>query len=147
MHTLWVKERPAVQLSYIHVASITHTCISPSLPPFLLPPSFPPSFPPSLPPPLSLSLSLSSCLLLFFICSYLFLGLALRHVLDSLKKSPNNKMYLFGLAALDKFKGRLKEFPQYCANIMSIPHFNQFPHVLRQVMLYHYMYMYMTRNF
>ena len=65
----------------------------------------------------------------------MFLSLALRYVLDSLKKPPNKKMYLFGLAALDKFKGRLKEFPQYCASIASIPHFNhsEFPAILRQV--------------
>ena len=62
------------------------------------------------------------------------LSLALRYVLESLKKPPNNKMYLFGLAALDKFKGRLKEFPQYCASIGSIAHFHQFPVYLRQVM-------------
>ena len=92
--------------------------------------SFSALFPPltHLPTPthtLSLSLSLR----------YMFLSLALRYVLDSLKKPPNKKMYLFGLAALDKFKGRLKEFPQYCASIASIPHFNhsEFPAVLRQV--------------
>lgn len=65
--------------------------------------------------------------------SYMFLSLALRYVLDSLKKPPNKKMYLFGLAALDKFKGRLKEFPKYCASIASIPHYSEFPALLRQV--------------
>lgn len=70
-----------------------------------------------------------------FLCpsSYMFLSLALRYVLDSLKKPPNKKMYLFGLAALDKFKGRLKEFPKYCASIASIPHYSEFPALLRQV--------------
>ena len=84
---------------------------------------------PSIFPPFSFPL------LLLFSLSYMFLSLALRYVLDSLKKPPNKKMYLFGLAALDKFKGRLKEFPQYCASIASIPHFNhsEFPPVLRQV--------------
>lgn len=70
---------------------------------------------------------------LFPLSSYMFLSLALRYVLDSLKKPPNKKMYLFGLAALDKFKGRLKEFPKYCASIASIPHYSEFPALLRQV--------------
>ena len=61
------------------------------------------------------------------------LSLALRYVLDSLKKPPTTKMYLFGLAALDKFKPRLKEFPQYCGSIICIPHFQQFPMHLKQV--------------
>ena len=61
------------------------------------------------------------------------LSLALRYVLDATKKPPNSKMYLFGIAALEKFKGRLKEFSQYCLNITAIPHFQQFPSVLKQV--------------
>ena len=55
------------------------------------------------------------------------LGLALRFVLDSVKKSPNAKMYFFGVAALDRFKTRLKDYPQYCQHIGSIPHFKEFP--------------------
>lgn len=64
---------------------------------------------------------------------YMSLSLALRYVLESLKKPPTTKMYLFGLAALDKFKSRLKEFPQYCASIATIPHYQQFPMHLKQV--------------
>lgn len=64
---------------------------------------------------------------------YMSLSLALRYVLDSLKKPPTSKMYLFGMAALDKFKTRLKDFSQYCASIASIPHFQQFPMHLKQV--------------
>ena len=65
--------------------------------------------------------------------SYMSLSLALRYVLDSLKKVPGTKMYLFGVAALDKFKTRLHEFPQYCASIATIPHFQSFPNYLKQV--------------
>ena len=36
-------------------------------------------------------------------------------------------MYYFGLAAVDRFKGRLKEYPQYCQHLASIPHFQEFP--------------------
>ncbi len=64
---------------------------------------------------------------------YMSLSLALRYVLESLKKPPSSKMYLFGLAALDKFKSRLHEFSQYCASISSIPHFPQFPQILIRV--------------
>ena len=63
------------------------------------------------------------------------LSLALRYVLDATKKAPGTKMYLFGIAALEKFKSRLKEFAQYCINIAAIPHFQQFPSVLKQVCL------------
>ena len=64
---------------------------------------------------------------------YMSLSLALRYVLEALKKPPTTKMYLFGLSALDKFKTRLKDFSQYCASIASIPHFQQFPMHLKQV--------------
>lgn len=61
------------------------------------------------------------------------LNLALRFVMDSLKKPPSSKMFLFGLAALDKFKRRLKDLQTFCASIANISHFNQFPPILRQV--------------
>ena len=67
------------------------------------------------------------------VCRYMSLSLALRYVLDALKKGSTTKMHLFGLAALDKFRKRIKDFPQYCSNIASIPHFHQFPVHLRQV--------------
>lgn len=58
---------------------------------------------------------------------YMALGLALRYVLEALRKPVGNKMYTFGLTALDRFKGRLKEYWQYCQHLISIPHFSQFP--------------------
>ena len=61
------------------------------------------------------------------------LNLALRFIVDALKKPPSSKMYLFGLAALDKCKKRLKDFPQFCASIASISHFQSFPSQLKQV--------------
>eukprot|EP01119_Soliformovum_irregulare_P023182 TRINITY_DN8072_c0_g1_i1.p1 TRINITY_DN8072_c0_g1~~TRINITY_DN8072_c0_g1_i1.p1 ORF type:complete len:2236 (-),score=833.72 TRINITY_DN8072_c0_g1_i1:325-7032(-) len=54
--------------------------------------------------------------------SYLPLGVALRYVLDSLRKGPATKMYKFGLVALEQFKSRLAEWPQYCSHILAIPH-------------------------
>lgn len=59
--------------------------------------------------------------------SYMTLGLALRFVLDALRKSEGSKMYYFGIAALDRFKGRLKEYQTYCEHVRAIPHFNDFP--------------------
>ena len=79
---------------------------------------------------LSLSLSLS---LLHSSCRLMSLNLALRFILDALKKQPSSKMYLFGLAALDKCKKRLKEFPQFCSGVANIPHFQSFPMHLKHV--------------
>ena len=61
------------------------------------------------------------------------LGIALRYVLEALRKPHNSKMYLFGIAALDKFKNRLKDYPQYCQHLASIPHFAEFPVALNEV--------------
>jgi hypothetical protein len=64
------------------------------------------------------------------------LGIALRYVLEALKKQHGSKMYSFGIAALDRFKTRLKDYPQYCQFLASIPHFGQFPRHLREVRKY-----------
>ncbi len=61
------------------------------------------------------------------------LGIALRYVLEALKKAHGSKMYFFGVAALDRFKTRLKDYPQYCQHLASIPHFNNFPQHLIEV--------------
>ena len=51
------------------------------------------------------------------------LGIALRYVLEALRKQENNtKMFEFGMFALEQFKGRLHEWPQYCSHIVQIPH-------------------------
>nr|CAB3232164.1 CCR4-NOT transcription complex subunit 1 [Phallusia mammillata] len=59
--------------------------------------------------------------------TYLGLGIALRYVLEALKKPLNSKMYYFGIAALDRFKTKLREYPQYCMHIAGIAHFKEFP--------------------
>lgn len=68
--------------------------------------------------------------------SYVTLGLALRFVLEALKKSEGSKMYYFGIAALDKFKNRLKEYHKYCEHVRAIPHFNEFPPHLQDYVEY-----------
>ena len=45
------------------------------------------------------------------------LGLALRFVLDAVKRPTDSNMYFFGVAALDRFRTRLKDYPQYCQHI------------------------------
>ncbi len=53
------------------------------------------------------------------------LGLALRFVLDAVRKPPDSNMYFFGITALDRFKVRLKDYPQYCQHISCIEHFKE----------------------
>lgn len=71
----------------------------------------------------------------FFSRNYVALGLALRFVLDALRKSHGSKMYYFGIAALDRFKSRLKEYQKYCEHVTSIAHFTEFPPHLIEVSL------------
>ncbi|CAB3987607.1 CCR4-NOT transcription complex subunit 1 isoform X5 [Paramuricea clavata] len=59
--------------------------------------------------------------------TYMALGIALRYVLDALRKPYQSKMYLFGITALDRFRMRLKDYQHYCRHLASIPHFNEFP--------------------
>uniref|UniRef100_A0A8B9JAI4 CCR4-NOT transcription complex subunit 1 n=1 Tax=Astyanax mexicanus TaxID=7994 RepID=A0A8B9JAI4_ASTMX len=69
--------------------------------------------------------------------TYMALGLALRYVLEALRKPYGSKMYYFGIAALDRFKNRyVKDYPQYCQHLASIGHFLQFPHHLQEYIEY-----------
>mmetsp|Transcript_12253 Transcript_12253/g.31061 ORF Transcript_12253/g.31061 Transcript_12253/m.31061 type:complete len:2192 (-) Transcript_12253:27-6602(-) len=53
--------------------------------------------------------------------SYIPLGIALRYVLEALRMQ-HAKMFRFGLLALQQFKSRLHEWPQYCSHLLQIPH-------------------------
>lgn len=59
----------------------------------------------------------------------LTLGVALRYVLEALRRPPGNgntgKWFRFGMVALQEFKSRLHEWPQYCSHIVQIPHLRQ----------------------
>ncbi|KAJ8950014.1 hypothetical protein NQ318_002425 [Aromia moschata] len=70
------------------------------------------------------------------VTSYVALGLALRFVLEALKKPEGSKMYYFGIAALDRFKNRLKEYHKYCEHVRAIPHFSDFPQHLQEYVEY-----------
>lgn len=59
--------------------------------------------------------------------TYITLGLALRYVLEALRKAEGSKMYYFGITALDRFKNRLHTYQKYCEHLRSIPHFSSFP--------------------
>ncbi|XP_051134130.1 uncharacterized protein LOC127253505 [Andrographis paniculata] len=54
--------------------------------------------------------------------THLTLGIALRAVLDALRKPTDSKMYAFGSRALEQFVDRLIEWPQYCNHILQISH-------------------------
>ncbi|KAL7203784.1 hypothetical protein ACSBR2_016943 [Camellia fascicularis] len=54
--------------------------------------------------------------------THLTLGIALRGVLDSLRKPADSKMFVFGTKALEQFVDRLIEWPQYCNHILQISH-------------------------
>lgn len=58
---------------------------------------------------------------------YMALVVALRYVLEALRKPFRSKMYYFGIAALDRFKTKLKDYPLYCQHLASISHFDDFP--------------------
>lgn len=62
--------------------------------------------------------------------SSITLGIALRYVLEALRKPPtqspqSSKMFRFGMFALQQFKERLHEWPQYCSHIVQIPHLRE----------------------
>eukprot|EP00210_Caulerpa_lentillifera_P003605 g3440.t1 len=53
--------------------------------------------------------------------SSITLGIALRYVLDALKKTGDHRMFSFGLTALHQFKEELAGWPQYCTHVLHIP--------------------------
>ncbi|KAI7748630.1 hypothetical protein M8C21_012430, partial [Ambrosia artemisiifolia] len=54
--------------------------------------------------------------------THLTLGIALRAVLDALRKPADSKLFIFGTKALENFVDRLIEWPQYCQHILQISH-------------------------
>nr|KAG5712160.1 hypothetical protein BaRGS_014510 [Batillaria attramentaria] len=70
------------------------------------------------------------------IVTYWTLGIALRYILEALRKPHGSKMYCFGITALDRFKTRLKDYPQYCQHLAAIPHFSQFPQIIIEYIEY-----------
>lgn len=56
---------------------------------------------------------------------YIPLGIAIRYVLDALRKPPDSTMFNFGLRALVRFQERLPEWPQLSQALLSLPHVQQ----------------------
>lgn len=54
---------------------------------------------------------LFGCLIKYQLVTPVRLAVALRNVLDSLKRPATSKMYKFGLVALTQFMNRLHEWP------------------------------------
>ncbi|KAJ6229832.1 ccr4-not transcription complex [Anaeramoeba flamelloides] len=48
------------------------------------------------------------------------LGIALRNILDALKKPKDSNLFKFGILALSQFSNRLSEWPQYCIHILPL---------------------------
>jgi len=68
------------------------------------------------------------------IVTYLTLGKALRYILEALRKPPGSNMHAFGISSLERFKTKLKEYPQYCQHLTQISHFSSFPpHLIEYV--------------
>lgn len=62
------------------------------------------------------------------------LAMALRFVMEALRKKEGSKMYYFGITALDRFKTKLYMYQNYCEYIKAIPNFNEFPaHLIEYV--------------
>jgi len=56
------------------------------------------------------------------------LGIALRLVLEALRKVPDTKLFSFGMWAVQQFKQRITVWPHYALMIMHIPHMQQAQH-------------------
>lgn len=54
--------------------------------------------------------------------THITLGIALRTVLDALRKPADSKMFVFGTKALEQFVDRMIEWPQYCNHLLQISH-------------------------
>lgn len=70
---------------------------------------------------LMLTATLFGQLINYQLITHQTLNVALRCVLEALKKPAGQKMFKFGYQALLQFQSRLAEWPQYCGHIMQIP--------------------------
>jgi CCR4-NOT transcription complex subunit 1 len=62
--------------------------------------------------------------------SSITLGIALRYVLEALRKDPekpaNQNMFRFGKISIEQFQSRLSEWPQYCSHLAQITHLQEY---------------------
>ena len=89
--------------------------------------------------PLKITGKLFGAIIEHHLVSNMTLGIALRYVLEALRQEPsigagNSKMFSFGMYALEQFKSRLAEWPQYCNHILHIPHLQKvYPDVVAEI--------------
>ncbi len=89
--------------------------------------------------PLKITGKLFGAIIEHHLVSNMTLGIALRYVLEALRQEPsagagNNKMFSFGMYALEQFKSRLAEWPQYCNHILHIAHLQKiYPEVVAEI--------------
>ena len=57
-------------------------------------------------------------------------------VLDAISKDPGSNIYKFGIFALNRFRDRLREWPNYATRICQSPHFASFPEELKSYCLF-----------
>lgn len=56
------------------------------------------------------------------VVNHIPLGIAVRYVLDALKRDPNSAAYQFGVQAVSRFGTKLQEWPTLANAILNIPH-------------------------
>jgi len=56
---------------------------------------------------------------------FVSLGIAIRYVIDALQCPPGSNLFLFGVTALRRFEGRLREWQPLCQALLSITSFVQ----------------------
>ncbi|KAM7508804.1 hypothetical protein LguiA_019257 [Lonicera macranthoides] len=71
---------------------------------------------------LKIAAVLFGLLIKYQLVTHITLGIALRAVLDALRKPADSKMFVFGIMALEQFLDRMIEWPQYCNHILQISH-------------------------
>ena len=81
-----------------------------------------PSLAPPQPPPQELHITalLFGSLVAHQLVSSITLGIALRYVLDALRKPPGSKMFAFGADALKQFAPIVHMWPQFCAHVLQV---------------------------
>ncbi|PNH04056.1 CCR4-NOT transcription complex subunit 1 [Tetrabaena socialis] len=70
---------------------------------------------------LHITAALFGSLIKHSLVSSITLGMALRYVLDALRKPAPSKMFTFGLEALRQFAHMIAQWPQFCAAVLAYP--------------------------
>ncbi|CAG5118082.1 unnamed protein product, partial [Candidula unifasciata] len=55
------------------------------------------------------------------------LDIVLQQILQSLNQHINSNMFWFGVTVLNGFKTKIKEYPEFCRQMIRIPHFFRLP--------------------